>query len=127
MRSHLFLIVLSMTGLLLAGCENNEGLSMPGKAKDSGEKSAAASAEKTVAASDETIQKAQTMMDETSAAIQDNKLTKAEDLLGKLEGMKSSLPESMQDQIASLQKSYDTAKSAKDAAGGLKLPGGSAK
>ncbi|NLX14642.1 MAG: hypothetical protein GXY44_13455 [Phycisphaerales bacterium] len=122
MRSHLFLVMLSM--VLLAGCENNEGLSMPGKARDSGEKSAAASAEKTATASEETIQKARTMIDETSAAIQDNKLERAEDLLGKLKGMQSSLPESMQDQIASLQRSYDTAKAAKGAAGGLKVPGG---
>ena len=65
------------------------------------------------AAKDAAAKEAQPLLDKTSAAIKDGKLDAAEESLKKLEGMKDTLPKSMQDQVGSLRKSLDAAKSIK--------------
>jgi hypothetical protein len=67
----------------------------------------------TDAAKDAAAKEAQPLLDKTSAAIKDGKLDAADESLKKLEGMKDSLPKSMQDQIGSLRKSLDAARSVK--------------
>lgn len=73
--------------------------------------------------SEERIQKATSLLEETKKATEAGKFTEAESSLQKLDGLKHSLPENMQKQIDTARSAYDTAKAAKKA--GSLLPGSS--
>ncbi len=148
MRLTTCFLAIMVAGLFIAGCEGDSGTKAMDIAKDAiptgakktegtaapadkpaaaekpaaSEKPAAAAADasKEAAAEEAAAKEAQTLIDQASAAIKDGKLDQAQELLGRLDGMKGSLPKSMQDKIGSLQKSLDSAKA-------LKVPSGSAK
>ncbi len=112
MRAMYWLAGVTFACALIMGCEGQGKSEALGVAKDTQS-----------AATETKAKEAQPLIDKASEAIQDGKLDQAQDNLTQLEGMKSSLPKSMQDKIASLEKSLNTAKQAKSAAQGLKLPG----
>ncbi|MHC4672378.1 MAG: hypothetical protein ACYTBZ_07840 [Planctomycetota bacterium] len=67
---------------------------------------------KPTATDPEAIKKAQPLLDKVNSSIKDGNLGQAQESLTSLEGMKSSLPKSMQQQISSARTAYDAAKAA---------------
>lgn len=65
---------------------------------------------------------AQKLLAQATQYIKDNKLTDADTVLTKLEGMKAQLPQAMQKQVDNLRQMYNTAKSGAGALGGGKAP-----
>jgi hypothetical protein len=120
---------LILSGLTFVGCEKKEdaasstpggstaGEKLPGrdtvsdvteKAKDA----AAGATEKAKEVGNAAVEQATKMVDQVKQYIKDNKLTDAEAVLGKLEGMKASLPQPVHNMIAECKTMLDKAKAA---------------
>jgi len=118
-----------LTGVLAIGCEKKEdaapggaasstaGEKLPGrdtvsdmteKAKDA----AAGATDKAKEIGNAAVEQATKMVDQVKQYIKDNKLTDAEAIMTKLEGMKSSLPQPVQNAIAECKTMLDKAKAA---------------
>ena len=120
--------LLLLSGLALSGCERREQapsastskpdttISESGDLKDAADKLA----DKAKAAVDEATTKAKELLETLRQSIEDNKLDLADDTLTKLDGLKGSLSESLQQQIETARTALKAKKAASGDLGQLK-------
>jgi hypothetical protein len=138
MKKSLIWPALVLGGVMIAGCDSKSDApatpastggttaapavdtSKVGAAADQAKQGATDAATKAKDAATDTTASAQTqataLMTQVEDYIKQNKLSDADTALTKLEGMKSSLPQSMQDAVAGLRKQLDLLKAGGGAA-----------
>jgi hypothetical protein len=114
------LACLVLLGIWLIGCEGEQGTAGIDKASEAVGKSSgtgakpSATAEKQAAGEvhGQATKEANSLLDQANSAIKDGKLDQAQEAINKLQGMKGSLPESMQKKIDAAAQSLEKAKAA---------------
>lgn len=111
MRSVLIAAALVMCITLAQGCKDKETkVTAPGTTQPAARTPAPPAMDTPKAAVNASTTEAESMLKKVMDYIKERKLSDAEPLLKKLEEMKASLPQGLQDQIASARKAFDSAK-----------------
>jgi hypothetical protein len=115
MRSVLIAAALVMCITLAQGCKDKETKvtapkPAPGTTQPAARTPAPPAMDMPKAAVNASTTEAESMLKKVMDYIKERKLSDAEPLLKKLEEMKASLPQGLQDQIASARKAFDSAK-----------------
>lgn len=120
MRAIAALLCVGLVGFGLLGCEGEQGMAGIDKATEAAGKTQGTAAKARVTADKPAAGEAQgqaaaeanSLLDKANNAIKDGKLDQAQEAINQLQGMKGSLPESMQKKIDSAAQSLAKAKAA---------------